>query len=186
MSKAELVQQFFLHLFSPIIVIPVAVGVIVIWRKFKSDSNLVTAADLGQTGFGGGRLGLWATGIIAAVMAFIDGAIWLTWSADDHGQGFTPPGLPPPDSFPTWQIIGFGATMIVTNLLAFWWAKQILLGGQAAALGTAMGFAEAMYLSAVDQASSQEGVGVVLSLFGFWFGLGILNFDIARYREKRK
>lgn len=185
MDSSEIVEQFFFYLFNPIILIPAIISVIIIWRIFRSDGDSVSAADLGQTRFGGGRLGLWATGIVAAVMAFIDGALWLTWSADDHGQGFTPPGLPPPDSFAVWQIVGFGFSILITNLLAAWWARRIFVGGLAAALGTTIGFAGAMILSIVGQAPSQEGIGIMFVMCGFWPVLTIINLIFGGLRTKK-
>lgn len=121
-----------------------------------------------------GRIGMWATGAVAFLLGFLACAGWLSWTAADHYGNVRGPGLPAPTSFPTWQVFACGATTILACFLAARLSRKLFAGGLAAAAGTAGGFTAAFCVSAARTVTSQEGIGLFLSIVGWGLGLTIL------------
>lgn len=121
-----------------------------------------------------GGLGMWATGAIALLLGFLTCAGWLSWTAADHDGNVRGPGLPAPTSFPSWQVIACGATMVLACFLAAHWSRTLFAGGLAAAAGTAGGFTAAFCVDAARTVTSQEGIGLFLSIVGWGLSLSIL------------
>ena len=135
---------------------------------------------------GAGPLGLWATGSVALAAGFVSCGGWLSWSADERGE-FRGPGLPAPNAFPSWQVAACGATVVLLCLLAAHLSRWSQTGGLVAALGTTAGFSAAFCISASTDVTGQSGVGVVLCMLGWGFGLTLLmlvrNTIIGRKRR---
>lgn len=122
---------------------------------------------------GTGRLGLWATGVVAFVFGFVSCAGWLSWSAEQSGE-FRGPGLPAPNQFPTWQVVACGATVVLLCFLAAHLSRWAKSGGYAAALGTTAGFSTAFCVEASTDVTGQSGVGVLLCMIGWGISLSVL------------
>lgn len=121
-----------------------------------------------------GRLGMWGTGAVALFFGFLACVGWLSWTAADHDGSFRGPGLPAPSSFPSWQVLACGVTMVLACFLAAHWSRKNFAGGLAAAAGVAGGFTAAFCVDAARTVTSQEGIGLFLSIVGWGFGLAIL------------
>lgn len=173
--------EMFPNMFLFFILAPAFGGILLIWLFKLAPARYFFGAGLGQTKFGGGRLELWTTEIVATLMALADCALWLTWS------DFSPtlPHIPARRQYPVWQILGFGITVIATNLLAAWWAKFINLSGQAAALGTAVWFSTTFAIDGASMVASQQGIVVMLAMFGSWPALVVLNILVSLFRIDR-
>ncbi|MDI9918637.1 hypothetical protein [Rhodococcus sp. IEGM 1379] len=126
-----------------------------------------------ETYTGSGRLGLWATGLIAFPLGFLSCVGWLSWSADYKGE-FRGPALPASNQFPTWQVIACGITTVLVCLAAAHLSRWAMAGGLAAAAGTAAGFTTAFSVDASTDVTGQAGVAVVLSEIGWGLALGVL------------
>lgn len=151
--------------------VPTAIGAGVIWSSWRAERASLTTSISRPTGTG--RLGLWATGLIAFVLGFLSCAGWLSWSADYHGK-VRGPALPAPTVFPTWQVVACGVTVVLVCLVAAHLSRWAVSGGLAAAAGTAAGFTTAFAVAASVGATSQEGIGVALSELGWGIGLVVL------------
>ncbi|MGF7120346.1 MULTISPECIES: hypothetical protein [unclassified Rhodococcus (in: high G+C Gram-positive bacteria)] len=144
------------------------------WRSERAGLAYSSGrGDLVGMQTGGGRLGLWATGLMAFVLGFLSCAGWLTWSADYRGE-FRGPGLPAPNQFPTWQVVACGVTVVLLCLASAQLSRWAVAGGLAAAAGTAAGFTTAFSAVASTDVTGQSGVGVVLSELGWGIALGVL------------
>lgn len=121
-----------------------------------------------------GGLGIGATGAIALLLGFLTCAGWLSWTAADHDGNVRGPGLPAPTSFPSWQVFACGATMVLACFLAAHWSRTLFAGGLAAAAGTAGGFTAAFCVDAARTVTSQEGIGLFLSIVSWGLSLSIL------------
>lgn len=180
----------FASLMLPLVVVPTLLGAGIIWMITRSAQIDIRTVELpipagGRRWAGwltGGRLGLWATGALGVILGFIACVGWLSWTAMDHDGGFTGPGLPAPTSFPMWQVIACGATMISAAILASLCSRRLVPGALAAALGTAAGFSTGFSLGAATEVTSQEGIGVGLSMTGFTIGLGTITLLVALLR----
>jgi len=139
-----------------------------VWQSERADLG---GAIPGHTG--GGRLGLWATGLVASALGFLACAGWLSWSADSAGE-FRGPGLPAPNKFPTWQVVACGITVVLACFVAAHLSRWTKAGGLAAAMGTTAGFTTAFAVDASRTITSQEGVGLGFSVLGWGIGLGVL------------
>ncbi|WP_305094773.1 hypothetical protein [Prescottella sp. R16] len=157
--------------------VPVAIGAVVIrsaWRAEKvGGTSLEDTAAAVVPATGTGRLGLWATGLVAYALGFLSCAGWLSWSADSTGQ-FRGPALPAPTKFPTWQVVACGVTVVLACFAAAHLSRWVVAGGLAAAAGTAAGFTTAFAVDASCVVTSQEGIGVGFSIVGWGIGLGLL------------
>lgn len=178
----------FISMLLPLVAVPVLLGAAVIWMITRAAGlDTRTAGIQGDRPWvgwrTGGRLGLWTTGLLGAAWGFIASAGWLSWTASDKGGGFTGPSLTPPTSFPMWQIIGCGVTVIGGALLVSLCARLLIPGAMAAALGVAAGFATAFALGAAKEVMSQEGIGVAFSMIGLTVGLGVVTLFFAFLRE---
>lgn len=134
---------------------------------------------------GSGRLGRWATGLIAFLLAFLSCMGWLSWSADDKGE-FRGLGLPAPNQFPTWQVIACGVTMVMVCLAAAHLSRWAVAGGLVAAAGTAAGFTTASSVDASADVTGQAGVGVVLAEIGWGLALGVLMLARGAWLTRRR
>lgn len=145
------------------VVVPlwIAAGVVAIIQRSERDAPR-------------GCLGMWATGVVAFLFGFLACAGWLSWTAADHDGNFRGPGLPAPSSFPFWQVLACGVTMVLACSLVAHWSRKTFAGGLAAAAGTAGGFTAAFSVDTARTVTSQEGVGLFLSIVGWGFGLTIL------------
>ncbi|MGC0366052.1 hypothetical protein ABH922_004036 [Rhodococcus sp. 27YEA15] len=168
--------------------VPTAVGISIIRSAVRPEqkellhiTNSKNVADLRTRR---GRLGLWATGLIAFPLGFLSGAGWLSWSADHKGE-FRGPGLPAPNQFPTWQVIACVATTVLVCLAAAHLSRWAVAGGLAAAAGTASGFATASAVSAAADITGQSGVGVALSEIGWGLVLGVLMLARGAWLTRR-
>jgi len=118
--------------------------------------------------------GLWATGGLALVLGFVACAGWLSWTASDHDGRAQPPALPAPNSFPQWQVLACGATVVL-----FWWlasrvSRWETVGGVTAALGTTCGFSTAFCVGAAQDSTGLSAVGVMMCMAGWGLGLFVL------------
>ena len=138
-----------------------------------------------ETYTGSGRLGLWATSLIAFPLGFLSCMGWLSWSADYNGE-FRGPGLPAPNQFPTWQVIACGITTVLVCLAAAHLSRWATAGGLAAAAGTAAGFTTAFSVNASADVTGQAGVGVVLSEIGWGLALGVLMLARGAWLANRR
>ncbi|MFI8569603.1 hypothetical protein ACIGGF_23920 [Rhodococcus sp. NPDC078407] len=136
---------------------------VLLWARFSRQRDRA----------GTGSLGLWATGSIAVAGGFVSCAAWLTWSGDYRGE-FRGPGLPAPNEFPSWQVAGCGATVVLLCLLAARLSRWVQSGGHVAALGTTAGFATEFCIDASTDVTGQSGVGVILCMMGWGTGLTLL------------
>lgn len=153
----------FLWIVFAFVGVPSTFFALLLWRRSsKRDQDTRT-----------GRLGLWATGVLAFVFGFLACAGWLSWSADHMGE-FRGPGLPAPNHFPTWQVISCGATVVLLCLLAAHLSRWRKAGGYAAALGTTAGFSTAFCVSASMDVTGQSGVGVLLCVIGWGTSSSVL------------
>lgn len=157
-SLAQLVTNLAIFVVVPLLI---AAGVVATIQTSEADAPR-------------GRLGMWATGAIALLFGFLACAGWLSWTAADHDGRFRGPSLPAPSSFPSWQVLACGVTMVLACFLAAHWSRKIFAGGLAAAAGTAGGFTAAFCVDAARTVTSQEGIGLFLSIVGWGFGLAIL------------
>ncbi|OZC97619.1 hypothetical protein CH275_26350 [Rhodococcus sp. 06-235-1A] len=159
--------------------VPSSLWALVLWALFSKR----------REGTATGPLGSWATGSIAVAAGFAACAGWLSWSADQRGE-FRGPGLPAPNAFPGWQIAACGATVVLLCLLAAHLSRWAKTGGHVAALGTTAGFSTAFCISASTDETGQSGVGVILCMLGWGFGLTLLiilrNMAGARRRPAVK
>lgn len=148
----------------PILCGPVLIGGMLVIRAVARKA----ADDMGR------GLGLWATGLLAAVVGFLDPALWLTWS----GYRGSPldASLPAPNQFPQWQIIGLAVTFFVPIVVLALKMRRPITGAFALGLGAAIGSATAMTVdvSFVDVVS-QEGIGVAIALVG----VGIVTLGVG-------
>ncbi|MDZ7918387.1 MAG: hypothetical protein U5O16_42350 [Rhodococcus sp. (in: high G+C Gram-positive bacteria)] len=140
--------------------------------------------SLAEIHTGSGRLGLWATGLIAFPLTFLSCVGWLSWSADDKGE-FHGPGLPAPNQFPTWQMIACGVKAVMVCLAAAHLCRWVVAGRHAAA-GTAAGFSTAFSVDASADVTGQAGVGVVLSEVGWGLALGVLMLARGAWVTRRR
>lgn len=157
-SASQLVTNIGIFVVVPLVI---AAGIVGIVNRAESDAPR-------------GRLGMWGTGASGFVFGFLACAGWLSWTAGDHDGAVRGPGLPAPTSFPSWQIVACGVTMIVGCFLAARWSRKTFAGGLAAAAGTAGGFTAAFCVDAARAVTSQEGVGLGLSIVGWGLGLTVL------------
>lgn len=168
--------------------VPTTIGADIIWAVLRSERaglwHSRNRQGLAEMRTHGGRLGLWATGLIAFAPGFLSCAAWLSWSADYQGQvrGF---GLPAPNQFPAWQVIACGVTVVLVCLAAAHLSRWALAGGLAAAAGTAAGFTAAFSVDASTDITGQAGVGVLLSEIGWGIGLGVLMLVRGAWLAKR-
>ncbi|MCA1007975.1 hypothetical protein LCL87_19860 [Rhodococcus hoagii] len=151
--------------------VPTAIGAGVIWSSWRAERTSLTTSISRPTSTG--RLGLWATGLIAFVLGFLSCAGWLSWSADSNGD-VRGPALPAPTEFPTWQVVACGVTVVLACLVAAHLSRWAVSGGLAAAAGTAAGFTTAFTVAASVGVTSQEGIGVAFSELGWGIGLVVL------------
>ncbi|AJK69589.1 hypothetical protein [Corynebacterium marinum] len=177
----------FLSLVIPLVVIPAAIGVGIIWLTTRSATSDPRPAPHGVRPWvgwlTGGRLGLWTTGLAGVVWGFLACAGWLSWTASDKGGGFTGPGLPAPTSFPTWQVVACGITVVAGAVLVSVCSRRLVPGALAAALGVATGFSTAFAVGVATEVTSQEGIGVGLSMMGLTIGLGMVTWCVAGVRD---
>lgn len=117
---------------------------------------------------------MWATGAVALLFGFLACAGWLSWTAMDHDGSVRGPGLPAPTSFPFWQVFACGATTVLACFLAAHGSRKTFAGGLAAAAGTAVGFTPAFCVDTARTVTSQEGIGLFLSIVGWGVSLSIL------------
>lgn len=148
----------------PILCGPVLIGGMLVIRAVARKA----ADDMGR------GLGLWATGLLAAVVGSLAPALWLTWS----GYRGSPldASLPAPKQFPQWQIIGLAVTFFVPIVVLALKMRRSITGAFALGLGAAIGSATAMTVdvSFVDVVS-QEGIGVAIALVG----VGIVTLGVG-------
>lgn len=143
--------------------VPSIFGALLLWiRSSKRNESMGT-----------GRLGLWATGLLAFVFGFVSCAGWLSWSAEQRGE-FRGPGLPAPNQFPTWQVVACGVTVVLLCFLAAHLSRRKVTGGYVAALGTTAGFSTAFCVEASTDITGQSGVGVLLCMIGWGLSLNVL------------
>ncbi|MBV6762611.1 hypothetical protein [Rhodococcus opacus] len=168
--------------------VPTMIGAGIIWSVARSERDGLQRspdrAGVGRTQTGVGRLGLWATGLVAFPLGFLSCAGWLSWSADYQGE-FRGPGLPAPTQFPTWQVIACGVTVVLACLAAAHLSRWAAAGGLAAAAGTAAGFTTAFSVNASTDVTGQAGVGVVLAEVGWGVGLGLLMLVRGAWLTRR-
>lgn len=126
-----------------------------------------------------GHLGLWSTGAVSLLLGFLACAGWLSWTAMDHDGSVRGPGLPAPTSFPFWQVLACGGTTVLACFLTAHWSRKNFAGGLAAAAGTAGGFTAAFCVDTAQTVTSQEGVGLLLSIGGW--GVSLTTLMILRY-----
>lgn len=107
-------------------------------------------------------LGLWATGLLGAITSLTGIAVWLSWTAADHSGHFRGPGWPVPTSFPAWQIVCCGVTLLLLFVFTAGRSRHRLLGAQAAACGSAHGLITAMALASAQAINPQAGIGVAI------------------------
>jgi hypothetical protein len=83
--------------------VPTMIGAGIIWSVARSERDGLQRsqgrAGVGRTQTGVGRLGLWATGLVAFPLGFLSCAGWLSWSADYQGE-FAGPDCPHRHSSP--------------------------------------------------------------------------------------
>ncbi|PTR26643.1 hypothetical protein C8K36_105216 [Rhodococcus sp. OK519] len=163
--------------------VPSLFGAYVVRSAWRSEQ-----AELDRWRTGSGRLGLWASGLVAFALGFLSCAGWLSWSADSLGE-FRGPALPAPTKFPTWQVVACGVTVVLVCFVAAHLSRWTKAGGLAAATGTTAGFTTAFAVDASRTVTSQEGVGVAFSVLGWGIGLGVLMtlrgaWLTSRYRGK--
>lgn len=151
--------------------VPSLVGAYLVRSAWRSERAAVDGPLPRSTG--SGKLGLWTTGLVAYVLGFLSCAGWLSWSADYAGE-FRGPALPAPTKFPTWQVVACGATVVLACFVAAHLSRWTQAGGLAAATGTAAGFTTAFAVDASRTITSQEGVGMGLSILGWGICLGVL------------
>jgi len=168
--------------------VPTMIGAGIIWSVARSErAGLQCSPDragAGRTQTGVGRLGVWATGLVAFSLGFLSCMGWLSWSADSQGE-FRGPGVPAPTQFPTWQVIACGVTVVLTCLVSAHLSRWVAAGGLAAAAGTAAGFTTAFSVNASTDITGQAGVGVMLSEIGGGVGLGVLMLVRAAWLTRR-
>lgn len=167
--------------------VPGLFGARVVRSVWRSERAELGGPIPGRTG---GRLGLWATGLVASALGFLACAGWLSWSADSAGQ-FRSPALPAPNKFPTWQVVACGATVVLACFVAAHLSRWTKAGGLAAAMGTTAGFTTAFAVDASRTIASQEGVGLAFSVLGWGIGLGVLMtlrgiWLTSRYGRRRQ
>lgn len=157
--------------------VPTVFGARIVRSAWRSEqvggTSFEGAAGAVGSATGTGRLGLWATGLAAFVLGFLSCAGWLSWSADSLDE-FRGPALPAPTTFPTWQVVACGATVVLACFVAARLSRWAVAGGLAAAVGTAAGFTTAFAVDASSGVTSQEGVGMAFSILGWGIGLGVL------------
>ncbi|MCE4269235.1 hypothetical protein [Rhodococcus globerulus] len=181
-------SQFLWSVFN-FVGVPTMVGAGIIWSALRSEraglQHNPGRESSAETRTGSGRLGLWATGLIAFPLGFLSGAGWLSWSADYNGE-FRGPGLPAPNQFPTWQVIACGVTMVLVCLAAAHLSRWVVAGGFAAAAGTAAGFTTAFSVNASTDVTGQAGVGVIFSEIGWGLVLGLLMHARGAWLTNRR
>lgn len=179
----------FLSLEMTLVVIPAVVVSFVIWLKARSPRFEVSEWVDGAVARGWwprwgrpGRLSRWQTGLLAFVLGFIACVGWLSWTAEDKSGDFRGPSYPPPGSFPSWQIVALGVTVVAFAVLTSMYAKKVKSGALIAPLLCAAGFSTAMSAGSSYGKSSQEGIGIFFSMFGLTVGLGIITLLCAALR----
>lgn len=159
----------FLSMVLFLVVVPTVLAAGVIWRVGRWERRRVEPCSAGKAR----SLGLWLTGMVAGILGAASCVVWLSWSADYHGEVFGP-GLPAPNRFPTWQVLACGITVVGACFLVAYLSRWPLSGGLAAAAGTAAGFATIFSIDASGDVTGQAGVGVALSELGWGLGLGLV------------
>ncbi|MGP6174749.1 hypothetical protein [Corynebacterium sp. A21] len=188
----------FISMMLPLVLAPTLLGVGVIWMitHFTRSSHVTMELPAGGASqswvgwFSRLRLGVWMTGLIGAVLGLLTFIGWLSWSGPNKGGGFYGPSLPMPHSFPVWQVVACGVTTVGLALLTSLCCRRLVPGALAAALGTGAGFSAGFALGAANEVTSQEAVGVLLSMMFVPFSLGVVTGTVAlvraeRIREKR-
>ena len=169
--------------------VPTMIGAGIVWFALRSEraglQHSPGRESWAETPTGSGRLGLWATGLIAFPLGFLSCAGWLSWSADYNGE-LRGPGLPAPNQFPAWQVIACGITMVLVCLAAAHLSRWAMAGGLSAAVGTAAGFTTAFSVDASTDVTGQAGVGVVLSEIGWGLALGVLMHSRGAWLTNRR
>ena len=148
---------------------PVLCGpVLVVGLLFIRAAVRKSADDTGK------GLGMWATGLLAAVVGFLAPALWLTWSG--YRDSPLDASLPAPSQFPQWQIIGLAVTFFFPIVVLALKMRRPITGAFSLGLGAAIGSATAMMVdvSFVDVVS-QEGIGVAIALVG----VGIVTLGVG-------
>lgn len=119
-----------------------------------------------------GRRTEWQVALIALPLGFLSCAAWLSWTAAGKDGRAVGPGLPAPNTFPSWQIAACGITLVVVACGVSLLARLLFAGSLASALGTSAGFALAMNVDVASmKESSQAGVGVAISILFLTAGL---------------
>lgn len=187
MNISQVSFPYFFNMLTPLVIAPTLIGAVLVWFIQRSvDRDLLDSptrprnAPAPRRGFAG-RLGLWATGLAAAILGFVACAGWLSWSFAADGSIISP-ALPAPNQFPTWQIVACGATVIAVTVLMSVASRRLISGACASALGTAAGFTTAFALDAAAMEPSQQAVGVMMSMVGLSVGLGICACGVALIR----
>lgn len=86
------------------------------------------------------------------------------------------------ERFPPWPIAGLGVTLTVFAVLASMYATRVTSGALISPLFSAAGFSTAMSVGVTNGVTSQEGIGVGLSMIGLTVGLGISTLLCAALR----
>lgn len=166
-SASLLAQSFhpdtFVQVWLVMAGVPLVIGLLILVplsRKVQDDT--------------GKGLSLRATGLLAGLAGFLAPALWLTWS----GYNETPLdfSLPAPNRFPEWQIIALALTYFVPIFVLGLKMRRPFVGAFALAVGGAIGSTTAMIVDvAFMDTTSQEGIGVFITLFG----VGLITFAIG-------
>lgn len=184
--------ESFFSLFIIGALIPTLIGAVFIWRYARSSRNRDPLLSLNSSGpkafmgwTTGGRCGLWATGLFGALLGFLSGLLWLSWSAAGNDGSFVTPAIQVPGSFPAWQVVLCGAFVVGIAVVAALSSKRLNAGALAAALGTAAGFTTWFAMAVATPVTSQEGIGVAMSIVGVTFSLSVSNYVVALIRAKK-
>lgn len=125
----------------------------------------------------------WQVALVALPLGFLACAGWLSWTAADKSGRAREPAIPAPNEFPKWQIIACGITLIAVACGVSHIARRLFAGSLASALGTSAGFALAMNVDVASmKVSSQEGVGVAISILFLTAGLMVATTILALCR----
>lgn len=191
LSWSDFSPSHFASLEIPLVVVPTVVASLAIWWKGRSPDFEVSERAAGSVSRDfwprwsrPGKLSRFPIGVVAFLLGLVACVGWLSWTTGDKfdAQG---PSYPPPSDFPPWQIAALGLTLTVVALLTSMYATRVKSGALISPLFSAAGFSTAMAIGSAHGVTSQEGVGVGLSMVGLTVSLGIITMLCAFLRSER-